>query len=104
MTLTKSKEETSEHIQSLSIEGIKALFANGTPVAINWTDNDVAEEDWLNNEDYFEKSALTGLSIETIKLIETQTREAKLGDVLIYCQSLGIELETFLISFGVGSN
>ena len=96
MTLTSNKEETSAYIQSLSIAEIKAMFANGKPVKMNWSVGDEAN-DLANNEDYFEKSVITGLPIETLLLIETNTREATFGDILMYCQSLDIDWQSFLI-------
>ena len=66
------KEETSAYIQSLSVGELKAMFANGTPVKMNWSDPDEAD-DLLNNEDYFEKSVITGLPIETVLLIDRKS-------------------------------
>ena len=97
----RSKEQTNEYIQSLSISEIKALFANGTPVQKNWSDSD-NDDDLLNNADYFEKSAITGLLIETIILIETNTHEAVLGDILTYCQKLDIDLQAFMADSTIG--
>lgn len=66
MTHTQSRAETTAYIQSLSIAEIKAMFANGRRVQINWA------EDMSDDEDDFIKSPPNGLSIKTYAMPETE--------------------------------
>lgn len=120
-----TSEEQATLFQSMTVEQLKAL--KGTPVKLNWSEEDLAEiaaaqkaEDELNspyttafqhmtpvevhnfaalkNMSMIEKLQKTGLSQITIETIENDATQAIYGDILRYCKRLGIPKELFLES------
>ena len=111
-------EEQAAILQAMTVEQLKAL--KGTPVQLNWTEEDLAapydeEEDpphlsvlqgmtpsevdnfvQLTRMSIDEKMQKTRLSQATIELIESDANQAVYGDILRYCQRLGIPKALFL--------
>lgn len=92
MTLTRSKQETSEYIQSLSIAEIKALFADGTPVKMNWAD----DEDFEQSERIYLIMDLTDLEYADVLRLLNEPRKAPLGDIETYCRAMNINILDFI--------
>jgi DNA-binding Xre family transcriptional regulator len=116
-------EEQAALFQAMTVEQLKVL--KGMPVQLNWSEEDLAEmaayqEDddesadftifqrmtpvEINNFMLFknmsitEKIQKTGLSQSVIKTIENDATEAIYGDILKYCNRLGISKELFFES------
>jgi hypothetical protein len=115
-------EEQAALFQAMTVEQLKTL--KGTPVKMNWSDEDLedmaahqSDEDSpyislfqrmstteIGNFTLFkkmsmsEKTTITGLSEITIETIEKDATLAVYGDILRYCNRLGIPKELFLES------
>ena len=92
MILTRNKAETSEYIQSLPIEEIKALFANGKPVKLSWAD----EEDAEQSEKIYQIMDLTDLEYRVVLRLLNEPRKAPLEDIETYCRVMNIEIFDFI--------
>jgi hypothetical protein len=119
-------EEQATLFQAMTAEQLKAL--KGTPVKINWSDDDLKEitafqeaekESYsalfnvlqhmtsveahnftlLKSMSMIEKMEKTGLSQFIIETIENDASQAIYGDILRYCKRLGIPKELILESF-----
>jgi DNA-binding Xre family transcriptional regulator len=116
-----TNEEQAALFQAMTVEQLVAL--KGTPIKLNWSEEDLAEmaafqddEDdspefsvfqrmtfveidnfmLLKNMSMAEKIQKTGLSQIVIEIIENDATEAVYGDILKYCNRLGIPKELFL--------
>ena len=121
-----TNEEQAAFFQAMTVEQLKAL--KGTPVKINWSDDDLKEIAAFQEEENEPYSALsdilqrmrpveahnftllksmsmrekmekTGLSQIIIETIEKDASQAVYGDILRYCKRLGIPKELILENF-----
>ena len=121
-----TNEEQAAFFQAMTVEQLKAL--KGTPVKINWSDDDLKEIAAFQEEENEPYSALsdilqrmrpveahnftllksmsmrekmekTGLAQIIIETIEKDASQAVYGDILRYCKRLGIPKELILENF-----
>ena len=87
-----SKSETSAYIQSLSLPELKALFANGTPVIMNWAVDENPEQ----LAKIYDIMDLTELEYADVECLLYTPHKARLCDIQTYCHALNIDVLAFI--------
>ena len=115
-----TRRQYDDYIQSLSIEALKAHFANSKSITFTQTKE---EAEVNNDDDYLDeemelsisdsqllsvaepqplygialKMQQTGLTHAQILRVETDKTKATLGELMLYCEGLGINLQDFVV-------
>lgn len=80
-----------DYIQSLSVRELKELWNNSTPIQPNYS-----KEERETSEKIWPIMDLTDLDYESVEKILFEPQRAVLGDIVIYCQKMNINLLSFI--------
>jgi hypothetical protein len=82
---------TDDFIQSLSVAELKAWSADSTPIALNYTQEEIEK-----SEQIYKIMDDTDLDYEDVEKILFEPKKASLGVIQTYCKTLNIDILDFI--------